>query len=281
MGENYKYQYNTKEYQDELGLNLYDYGARNYDAALGRWMNVDPLAEKMPQWNPYTYTFNNTIMFTDPDGMAPECEGCKGFLLAVVDNVFGSNFRNTSGNDSSNYRSGVNIGNATSLLLSAALVADGAGSAGAGSIGLATSGVATATGGGAVVGVPGAVVGGGLVAKGVAEVALGTIIGTNTVNNMQSDASKIGGGRGSNNRTADPDAVGNHTVINENGHTTYKVNQNNPNKNNKGVGFETEKRVDYKGKAHKDKVTGEDIPTPHVQEKGTVRPAVPGKDMPK
>ena len=64
----YKYKYNGKELQDELGLNMYDYGARNYDPALGRWMNIDPLAEKFNQISPYTYVANNPLIYIDPDG---------------------------------------------------------------------------------------------------------------------------------------------------------------------------------------------------------------------
>ena len=65
----YRYKYNGKEYQDELGLNLYDYGARNYEPALGRWMNIDPLAEKFFQFSPYNYVTNSPIGKFDPDGM--------------------------------------------------------------------------------------------------------------------------------------------------------------------------------------------------------------------
>ena len=65
------YKYNGKELDTKKGLNLYDYGARHYDAALGRWHVVDPMAEKMGAWSPYGYCFNNPMKFVDEEGEFP------------------------------------------------------------------------------------------------------------------------------------------------------------------------------------------------------------------
>jgi RHS repeat-associated protein len=64
-----RYKYNDKEYISDS--KLYDYGARHYDAVLGRWWVVDPLAEKGPEYSTYSYTFNNPLKYTDPDGRWP------------------------------------------------------------------------------------------------------------------------------------------------------------------------------------------------------------------
>mgnify|MGYP000479945629 CR=1 FL=1 len=62
------YKYNGKELDRKNGLDWYDYGARMYDAALGRWHAVDPMNEKYYSWSPYTYCKNNPVLRIDLDG---------------------------------------------------------------------------------------------------------------------------------------------------------------------------------------------------------------------
>ena len=62
------YKYNGKEYDSKKGLNWYDYGARHYDAALGRFETVDPSAENYFKTSLYAYCGNSPISRIDPTG---------------------------------------------------------------------------------------------------------------------------------------------------------------------------------------------------------------------
>ncbi|WP_160114360.1 DUF6443 domain-containing protein [Aquimarina sp. AU119] len=91
IGREHNYGFVGKEENSELGLEWLDFGARNYDASLGRWMNLDPMAEMFYGWAPYKYSMNNPILLSDPDG---NCEFCKKFLNSAF-NAYKSTLYNT------------------------------------------------------------------------------------------------------------------------------------------------------------------------------------------
>ena len=65
-----RYKYNGKEEQRTGGLGYLDYGARMYDAALGRWFSIDPLAEQYAARSVYHFCGNNPLLLVDGNGMS-------------------------------------------------------------------------------------------------------------------------------------------------------------------------------------------------------------------
>lgn len=62
----YHYKYNGKEFQDELGLNMYDMDMRQYDPAIARWVVQDPVVHF--DYSPYSAFDNNPVFWADPSG---------------------------------------------------------------------------------------------------------------------------------------------------------------------------------------------------------------------
>jgi RHS repeat-associated protein len=84
------YLYNGKELEGELGLGWYAYGFRYYDASVGRFVGVDPLADHPEQIDKSTYAYgwNAPVYYTDPDGRCPRCF-FKGIWRGVSNTVVG------------------------------------------------------------------------------------------------------------------------------------------------------------------------------------------------
>jgi RHS repeat-associated protein len=60
--------YNGKEFVEMHGFDTYDYGARGYYPAMGRFLTVDRFAEKYPWQSPYCYAANNPVNYIDVNG---------------------------------------------------------------------------------------------------------------------------------------------------------------------------------------------------------------------
>ena len=66
-----KNEYNDKELIDEGDLDLYDLGFRIYDPQTGRFLQIDPLTDGMPEYSPYLFAGNDPILNIDEDGLDP------------------------------------------------------------------------------------------------------------------------------------------------------------------------------------------------------------------
>lgn len=70
VSPNYKYSSQGQEKQLETGWSSYRW--RNYDAAMGRFFNVDPLTETYNTWSTYAFSGNRVVDARELEGLEPE-----------------------------------------------------------------------------------------------------------------------------------------------------------------------------------------------------------------
>ena len=83
----YRFGFNGKEEDGETVADAYEFGARIYDARLGRWLAVDPLFKKHSAFSAFNYCLNIPVFYRDGDGrdiIKPESNYDKHYLIPVL-----------------------------------------------------------------------------------------------------------------------------------------------------------------------------------------------------
>ncbi|MGC1632947.1 MAG: RHS repeat-associated core domain-containing protein, partial [Gelidibacter sp.] len=99
-GQENNYQtYNGVEWNESLGLNLYEMDMRQFDPAIARWTSIDPVTH----WSMSTYTAfdNNPVYFADPSGANSTAEWMEANGITQDDLITIYQAEDSSSNDSS------------------------------------------------------------------------------------------------------------------------------------------------------------------------------------
>ena len=91
---NNPYLYNGKQLDRMHGLNMYDYGWRQFDPQIGRWNTPDPMSELDYNFSPYTFCLNNPVNLLDPDGLSTHTDST-GRVIAVYNDKDNSVYKHS------------------------------------------------------------------------------------------------------------------------------------------------------------------------------------------
>ena len=242
-----KQELQNKEFDDGSGLDMYEFKYRFDDPQIGRFWSIDPLASDYEYNSPYAFSEDKVTSHIELEGLEAEYamySGFQAFTGALL------------GTASADYNKlpppSVGIGNMDNLRSSPEFQNMAAGPNGFQIVGAFLA---------------------NLFNKAVNNTE-GNSGNQNSQQSQPPNNQGSGQGRGSNNRKPDPTAEGDHSVIDQNGSTTYQKNPQNPS------GFQETERIDVKGGAHKNGA-GIPVPTPHKHVKGQkeVQPLDPSKDV--